>query len=547
MAKSRSFAPPSVLPDISPARGEIGSFGAAVSPATSKIGETGGDGAISPLEGEMSGWTEGGNVERRRGSFSHPRRFAGLLAPAFAAMATLSSSPAFAHASDRGHILLLPTGYYLGGGAAAVAASFLALALLPARALDRIAKARLTVGTLPKRGRMLASLLSFACLAGLVYAGVFGSRDPLSNPLPLVVWTLFWIGLTIVHGLVGNLWAWLNPWYGPWRTIYRLTGREPDTPPLRLPEPVGYWPAIIQFLAFAWFELVYPAPDDPARLAAAVSTYWAVNFIAMLVFGHAEWARRGECLSAFLGMVSRFSIAAAEPVPGEDRTRLSLGWPGAKLRGAPRLPASGALFLLLALSTVSFDGLSKTFFWLGLNDINPLEYPGRSAVMALNSAGLLAAFAALSVLFFGAVLAGQRLARGATPVREAAGLLVWSIVPIALAYHFSHYLIAFAVNGQYALVALSDPLGRGWDLFGTAGLHVAPGIVAGSESARTIWNLQAAAIIGGHVVAVLAAHMLAGRLHPTRGTTTASQLPLTGLMVGYTLFGLWLLSTPTAG
>src|SRR5690554_6453126 len=38
---------------------------------------------------------------------------------------------AFAHASNRGHVLLLPTGHYLVGGAIAVAASFLALALLP--------------------------------------------------------------------------------------------------------------------------------------------------------------------------------------------------------------------------------------------------------------------------------------------------------------------------------------------------------------------------------------------------------------------------------
>jgi len=502
-SKPRSFAPPSVLPDISPARGEIGSFG-------------------------------------------HPRRFAGLLAPAFAATATLcSATSAFAHASDRGHILLLPTGYYLFGGAVAVAASFLSLALLPPHALDRTAAARLQVGAFFLRGRTLISLLSFAGFVGLVAAGLFGSRDPLSNPLPLTIWTLFWIGFTIVQGLAGDLWAWLNPWYGPGQIVRWLFNR--DSAPLRLPEAAGYWPAIVQFLAFAWFELVYPAPDDPAKLAVTVSVYWGLNFVAMLVFGHAEWSRRGEALSAFLGMISRFSVFAMEAEPESRRAKLSFGWPGAKLLGAPQLPASGALFLLLVLSTVSFDGLSKTFFWLGLNDINPLEYPGRSAVMALNSAGLLAAFAALSALFFGAVLAGQFLARDTMRPGKAAGLLVWSIVPIALAYHFSHYLIAFAVNGQYALVALSDPLGRGWDLFGAAGLHVAPGIVAGSESARTIWNLQAAAIIGGHVVAVLAAHLLAGRLHPTRRRIIASQLPLTALMVGYTLFGLWLLSTPTAG
>jgi hypothetical protein len=55
--------PPSVLPDISPTRGEIGSSEAGASSATLAIGETGPANPISPLVGEMSGRTEGGNVE----------------------------------------------------------------------------------------------------------------------------------------------------------------------------------------------------------------------------------------------------------------------------------------------------------------------------------------------------------------------------------------------------------------------------------------------------------------------------------------------------
>ncbi|WP_181168323.1 ABC transporter ATP-binding protein [Mesorhizobium sp. B2-5-3] len=56
-------APPSVLPDISPSTGEIGSF-ADGSPTPLGIGEGRDEGAISPLEGEMSGRTEGGLIER---------------------------------------------------------------------------------------------------------------------------------------------------------------------------------------------------------------------------------------------------------------------------------------------------------------------------------------------------------------------------------------------------------------------------------------------------------------------------------------------------
>ncbi|TJV38108.1 MAG: precorrin-3B synthase [Mesorhizobium sp.] len=62
-------APPSVLPDISPSRGEIGSSGAGFSLTRPEIGETIGDSVISPLEGEMSGRTEGGASRKPIGLF----------------------------------------------------------------------------------------------------------------------------------------------------------------------------------------------------------------------------------------------------------------------------------------------------------------------------------------------------------------------------------------------------------------------------------------------------------------------------------------------
>jgi hypothetical protein len=201
----------------------------------------------------------------------------------------------------------------------------------------------------------------------------------------------------------------------------------------------------------------------------------------------------------------------------------------------------------MALSSVSFDGFSKTFTWLGFNGVNPLEFPGRSALIGINSAGLLLMFAALASIYLLAVFLGERLAGGGHSFMKAAGLLVWSIVPIALAYHFSHYLTALLVNGQYALVAVSDPFGLGWNLFGSAHMNVAAGLTMGSNSAWLLWNFQAAAIIGGHVLAVLVAHALASRLHPSPAKAALSQSPLTLLMIFYTVFGLWLLSTPTAG
>jgi precorrin-3B synthase len=65
LASWHSVTPLSVLPDISPSRGEIGSSRAGSSPSALEIGESRGDKAISPLAGEMSGRTERGAQERR--------------------------------------------------------------------------------------------------------------------------------------------------------------------------------------------------------------------------------------------------------------------------------------------------------------------------------------------------------------------------------------------------------------------------------------------------------------------------------------------------
>ena len=460
-----------------------------------------------------------------------------------ALLVLLSSTTALAHAGDRAHIMILPTGYYLIGGAVAVALSFILLALVPPGPLERQADRRLGELAVPDWPRLAGSIACLLLVLGLLYVGIAGSRDPLSNPLPLMVWTVFWVGLTLVQGVFGNLWWWINPLYAPWRLVAALRGSR--KPVVALPGKLGYWPAILLFAGFAWFELVYPAPDDPERLTWVLGTYLAFNVVAVVIFGYEDWTKRGECLSAFLGMISRMGVMEATDREG-GRRRIRLCWPGAKLASAPPLPLSGAAFLLLALSTVSFDGLLLTFFWLSAIGINPLEFPGRSDVMAANTLGLFAMFALLAGVFFASVGIGEKLVGSTQPFAEVAGRLVWSIIPISLVYHFAHYLSALLVKGQYALAALSDPLMRGWDLFGTAGMHVQAGVVLGARATWMFWNIQAGAIVLGHLIAIAVAHVIAFRIHGNARDAAMSQIALALLMVFYTAFGLWLLSSPTA-
>lgn len=96
--------------------------------------------------------------------------------------------------------------------------------------------------------------------------------------------------------------------------------------------------------------------------------------------------------------------------------------------------------------------------------------------------------------------------------------------------------VAALFQGQQALILASDPLGIGVNWLGTATRAVdytllEPGALA---------LIQAAALVGGHVLGGISAHDRTVALLPERHSV-AGQVPLLVLMIGYTLGGLYLL------
>jgi hypothetical protein len=447
------------------------------------------------------------------------------------------TTPAWAHAGAAGFVLLLPTELYILGGALAVLVSFGVLAVFHRTAPKPTAEP--AERTLAKPFVMAASLLVLLFLAGLVGAGFWGSPDPISNPLPTVLWTLWWAGFTLAVALLGDLWAFANPWVG----LYLLLG--PKRPQVSYPERLKCWPAILQFLGFAWFELIYPTPQDPMRLARAVTAYWLVNFVALFVFGP-RWLQRGEAFSVFFAMVGRLSTRSWRLTSAPKLAVVtSLGAPARRLREVFDL--SGACFVLVTLAAVSFDGLSRTFFWVGSLGINPLEFPGRSAVIVQNTLGLLLSVVALGVLYAASIALGLRLSKSGEPFPRALCRFVLSIVPISIAYHIAHYLQSLIVDFPTAMLALADPFGLGWTLLPNMGLQHGTTMGLGPDGVIAAYRAQTAIIVVGHIIATLAAHRIALAGATDRRKAVLQQIPLAVLMVGYTLFGLWLLSTPEIG
>ena len=154
--------------------------------------------------------TPAGSGDAGPESMTKLRRIAATAGLAVLALAVAPS--ALGHAGERGFILLLPTGLIQAAGTMAVAASFLVVIRFRGAVLRRaIESARWRLFPVPRRVPGSNAAAS-AALVALVVTGLAGSRDPLANPLPLSVWTLFWVGLTFVHAVLGYVWPLVNPW-----------------------------------------------------------------------------------------------------------------------------------------------------------------------------------------------------------------------------------------------------------------------------------------------------------------------------------------------
>ncbi len=93
-------------------------------------------------------------------------------------------------------------------------------------------------------------------------------------------------------------------------------------------------------------------------------------------------------------------------------------------------------------------------------------------------------------------------------------------------------------DGQAIIYLASDPFGQGSDLFGTAG----SGIDYSLLSQNGAWYLEVAFVVIGHVAALTLAHDRALVLYRDPKLAVRSQFWMLGVMVGFTMLALWLLT-----
>jgi hypothetical protein len=364
----------------------------------------------------------------------------------------------------------------------------------------------------------IATLLFFLVVAAASARRV-GPRETIG---PIVVFAWFWVGMTFVHAVLGNLWATISPF----DTMGRIVGVEYDeeSPPRGYPASWGMWPAAVQLFLFVWIELVDPFGAFLGSLGIVIVAYTLVQIAGMHFFGRRAWIENAEAFSVYLGLIS-----AIAPLTRDADGRVVLRPPLAGLARVRPRPGLMAV-VMVALGSTTFDGLSRTNWW-----VTWTAGVGGIARPAVFTAGLLVVIGLVTLAYTLAMTAAARVA--GAEWHPLAVRFVPSLVPIVLAYVIAHYFSFLVLEGQLGLVRLSDPFGLGWDLFGTADWVVNLALI----SPATIWYVQVAAIVIGHVSGVIVAHDRAVAIfEPDAAVRT--QYALLAVMVLFTASGLLILS-----
>ncbi|WP_433277706.1 hypothetical protein ACQPZA_01555 [Pseudonocardia xinjiangensis] len=341
--------------------------------------------------------------------------------------------------------------------------------------------------------RRVLQAATLAVATAIVGYGFAGPQDPDANPAPRALYVLLWVGLVPASLVFGPVWRVLNPL----RLLHRLAAaalRRSANGTAPLSGRLGYWPAALGLLVFVWLELVAPGRDRPDVVSAFLLGYAVLHTVAALRFGE-RWFDRADAFETYSALTG-----ALAPIGRLADGRIGLRNP---FRGLAAVPVAPGLVGFVAVwwgSTV-FDGLSGWVGWQAL---------GLPAVLD-------------TLVLIGLVLLVAGLYRAATG--PLAGPLVTTLVPIAAGYTIAHYLTLLLVEGPRGLAQL------GGAQLGAVTAVPAPGVVAG---------VQIAAVLVGHVVAVVAAHDRSVALLPEH-RRLADQVPLVLLMVAYTMAGLFLL------
>ncbi len=357
---------------------------------------------------------------------------------------------------------------------------------------------------LDQKQPLLGKIFGFIILTLLIFPGLVGNEGAKTSITPLILWVFLWIGIPVLGLIFGDIYAKFNP-----LAIFPSNEKRPST----------VWLASVLFLGLTWFELVWRKPGNPTHIGIVFIVLLLVTTVARIFFGKASI--EVDPLHLLHHLYAKLQFTVSRPIYKnmlENIANLS------NFKGME-------YFILLMIGTVTYDGLRGTTFWYNLFGSSTLKIS--FSTLAFLSINIIIISSYRFACWFALKVSGEK-----KELNEISLLFAHTMLPIAFAYHVTHYLSLLLYESQTILYRLNDPYGIGWNLFGVEEISVNYFLTP-----VALWGIQVFVTLAGHMLSVVLAHDLAIKLFGHQQSDKTQYIFLL-ITVGLTLQALFVLSVP---
>ena len=319
----------------------------------------------------------------------------------------------------------------------------------------------------------IGKLFGIIILFLLVAPGIFGDESSKTSVAPLILWVFLWIGVPVLGLLFGDIYSKFNP-----LNLFSLKSDKPES----------VYFACILFIGLTWFELVWRRPGNPLNIAVVLITLFVC--VNLLRYFLKKSLIEVDPLLLLHYLYSKLKLFNSRPY---FRSLLDNIGNLAKLRGIE-------YFVLLMIGTVTYDGLRETTFWYN-------QFGSRTDDMGFSTMMFLIMNLGTILFYRFACFFAIKVGGSDLKLNHVSNLFGHTMLPIAFAYHVTHYLTLLLFESQTFFYRFNDPIGIGMNI-----LNVEEPTINYFIEPLVIWGIQVAVTLLGHMLSVVLAHDLAVKL-----------------------------------
>ena len=319
----------------------------------------------------------------------------------------------------------------------------------------------------------IGKLFGIIILFLLVAPGIFGDESSKTSVAPLILWVFLWIGVPVLGLLFGDIYSKFNP-----LNLFSLKSDKPES----------VYFACILFIGLTWFELVWRRPGNPLNIAVVLITLFVC--VNLLRYFLKKSLIEVDPLLLLHYLYSKLKLFNSKPY---FRSLLDNIGNLAKLKGIE-------YFVLLMIGTVTYDGLRETTFWYNQFGSRTDDMEFSTMMFLIMNLGTILFYR--FACFFAIKVGGSDL-----KLNHVSNLFGHTMLPIAFAYHVTHYLTLLLFESQTFFYRFNDPIGIGMNV-----LNVEEPTINYFIEPLVIWGIQVAVTLLGHMLSVVLAHDLAVKL-----------------------------------